>query len=713
MKQTTIQLDLATGIAPPQRLSAQTRRLAERGLSGEFGQSLQNADSALRQQLPPDGISSEMRYALAVGLIAKSAPLRILPEERIVGAATYREAAHHVVPILGISSTSHLTPGFDRVLSLGHRGLRASVEARLARGGLDGKGLDLLKGMRSCLDSAQLWHGRYIEALERLGAESSGAQQAHYQRVLQNARNVPEQPPTTFYEAVQSLWFSFAFQRLCGNWPGIGRIDQMLGPYLVKDLRDGVIDLDEARELLAHFWIKGTEWIGRNGTATRGSGDAQHYQNIVLSGVDVDGHDVTNEVTYLVLDVAEELHISDFPVGVRLSERSPERLFRRIAEVQRAGGGIVSIYNEEVVIHGLMELGIPLREARCFANDGCWEVLIPGKTAFNYRPFDMLIPLHQALGLTPDQDAIPEYPLFEALYGAFHARLAQTIGKIHEDIDGDFTEALPATLISLFIEDCVEKGRGYYDRGARYTFVAPHAGGMADAANSLLALKRFVYDEQELSLGDFVGILRNDWEGHEALRQRIRKNLICYGNGDHDADAMMKRLFDDYTELVRQVRLRNGVFRPAGISTFGREIQWRSYREATAQGFRKGEILATNFSPTPGTAAADPLAVIRSYCSVDFTRLPNGGTLEIQLHPSSTNGDSGISAIVGMFKAFIRLGGFYLNVDVVDSAVLREAQKHPEKYPNLVVRIAGWCARFHTLDDQWQEMVIQRAETRR
>jgi pyruvate-formate lyase len=706
-------IDHAARPEPPRRLHAGTRRLAARGLAGEFGRALQDADQALKERLPSGEITPDARYAAAVALIAESAPLRILPEEKIVGAATYREAAGHTVPILEIRSTSHLTPGFDRVLSMGYAGLRATIRERLSNGGIDDKGVNFLTAMLDCLEAAGVWHRRYLEALQSLIAESSGAQKEHYERVLANARNVPEHPPRTFPEAVQSLWFLFVFQRLCGNWPGIGRIDQMLGPYLEEDLRAGAITLDEARELLAHFWIKGTEWIGSDALPNRRSGDAQHYQNLILSGIDADASDVTNEVTYLVLDVVEELRISDFPVGVRLNERSPERLVRRVAEVQRFGGGIVSIYNEDVVIRGLVELGIPVREARTFVNDGCWEVLIPGKTAFNYRPFDVLVPLQQTLGLVPGGEAIPAHPTFEALYQAFHSRLAATLEEVNRGIDDAFLNGPPAVLISLLVEDCVEKARGYNDRGARYTFVAPHAGGLADVANSLLAIKRYVFDEHQIPLDDLIRTLRHDWSDHEELRQRIRREMPCYGNGDPAADAMMKRLFDDFTELARKAPLRNGVFRPAGISTFGREIAWRDQREATAHGFRKGDILATNFSPTPGTDKEGPLAAIRSYCAVDFTRLPNGATLEIRLAPSSANDEAGILAIAGMLRAFVRLGGFYLNVDIVDPAMLRDAQKHPDKYPNLVVRIAGWCARFHTLDKDWQEMVIRRAESSR
>jgi len=336
-------IDHAARPEPPRRLCEATRRLAARGLAGEFGRALQNADPALKQMLSSGDVTPEARYAAAVSLIAESAPLRILPEERLVGAATYREAACHIVPILEVRGTSHLTPGFDRVLSMGYAGLRVSIRDRLARGGLDDKGVDFLNAMLACLDAAGVWHRRYVEALQQRISESSEAQKEHYEQVLANARNVPENPPRTFPEALQSLWFLFVFQRLCGNVPGIGRIDRMLGPYLEQDLRAGTITLDEARELLAHFWIKGTEWIERDPAGVRGSGDAQHYQNIILSGIDADGADVTNEVTYLVLDVVEELRISDFPVGVRLNERSPERLVRRIAEVQRLGGFYLNV----------------------------------------------------------------------------------------------------------------------------------------------------------------------------------------------------------------------------------------------------------------------------------------------------------------------------------------------------------------------------------
>jgi formate C-acetyltransferase len=502
----------------------------------------------------------------------------------------------------------------------------------------------------------------------------------------------------------------YAFQRLCGNWSGIGRIDLMLGKYLEEDLQAGRLTLGEAREILAHFWIKGTEWIGSREWET---GDAQHYQNIVLSGVDADGNDVTNEVTHLVLDIIQELHISDFPVAVRINRDTPSKLLHRIAEVQRQGGGIVSIYNEAVVLAALTDLDIPLEEARIFANDGCWEVIIPGKTAFSYRPFDMVAVMQRALSLDDFAAPVPQYVSFERFYQAFINELAREIDALQTAFDQwKFTSGHPATCVSLLIQDCIENGRGYYDSGARYVFVAPHAGGMADVANSLLAIKKVVYEQKLLSLSQLVETLRTDWQDREPLRRQVQRTIEFYGNDNDEADAMMKRLFDDYTDLVWKVPYRNGVFRPAGISTFGREIEWRAHRTATPHGFKVGDILATNFSPTPGTDKSGPTAAIKSYCKMNFKRLPNGGTLELKLHPSSVRGNDGLAAMVALLKTFIGLGGFYLNIDVVDTNMLIDAQKHPDKYPNLAVRVSGWCARFNTLSKDWQDMIIRRTQQR-
>ncbi|MHC4886381.1 MAG: pyruvate formate lyase family protein [Planctomycetota bacterium] len=714
------------------RLSPATRTLAARYLSGEIGRSLEHAGFSVPDSFLAGSPTDNQYYAEAVRLIAESAPLRILPGERLVGAATLREAAEHRTPLTPFGSISHTTIGFEKALKIGTRGLRMEIQDRLKRGDLDEAGVDLLKAMLVCLDAAGRWHARHIGTLEELqGKGDSGAEMVHYEGVLKNLRNVPEHPPENFREAVQALWLLWSFQRLCGNWSGIGRIDKMLGPFLSQDLASGRITLDEAREFLAHFWIKGCEWTNGTGHSLSGeanSGDAQYYQNIVLGGVDEDGRPVANEVTELVLDVVEELHISDFPIAVRIGKGTPNQMLKRIAEIQRLGGGIIAVYNDDRIIPSLVAFGYDLKEARNFANDGCWEVLIPGKTSFGYQPFDALLLLQEALGLSTEKPEVRHqkvecdewqrhstepgqatpYPDFEALYQAFHRRLTTTVDALLDTIPFNDT---PCPLLSLMVDGCIESGRSYTQGGPVYTVLSPHASGLPDVANSLTVIKRLVFENEEMPLEAFVEILQSDWDGQEVLRRRIQEQFDFYGNDAPESDAMLKRVYNDFTTLVGACRERHGVLRPAGISTFGREMSaYLPHRTATASGQRRGAYLAANFSPTPGTDKAGPTAVIRSHCSVDLGRLPCGTALDLKIAPQSVAGETGLHALTGLMRTFVELGGFFMQTDVIDTALLRRAQEDPDAYPNLAVRISGWSARFATLSREWQDLIINRTE---
>jgi formate C-acetyltransferase len=690
------------------RLSAATHRLAEQYLSGEVGRSMGKADfsvapSFYRQVPSADGICAE-----AIRLIALKSPVRILPGERIVGAATLKDALDHRIPLTEYPSISHTTIGFEQALKIGLRGYRNAIVKSLRKHDRAPE-TDFLKAMLSCLDSLKIWHGRYVAELDVLVRQSSGEEKEHYREVARSLKRVPEHPPRSFREAVQGLWLLWDFQRLCGNWSGIGRIDKMLGPLLKADLARERITLDEARELLAHFWIKGCEW---KGAGHWDSGDAQFYQNIVLGGVDESGKDIANEVTDLVLDVVEELHISDFPIAVRLSRKTPARLLEQVARVQRIGGGIVAAYNEDRIIPALRKFGYPLKEARNFANDGCWELIVPGKTSFGYQPFDLLPILQETLGLNPGGTA-PEFATFEALYADFRDRLARKVTALVNEAYGMFAfnqARLPNPLISIFVEDCIGRAKPYTCGGPIYTVLAPHAGGLADTADSLLAIQKLVYEgERRLSLAELVQRIGDDWRGDEKLRSEIAREFVFFGNDDEAADAMAVKVFNDYTGLVGKVKMRNGILRPAGLSTFGRESgDFLKHRTATATGRRKGEMLASNFSPSPGVDRRGPTAIIKSHCAADFSRLPCGTALDLKVLPASVKGEAGIQALVALMKTFVDLGGIFFQLDLLDVDMLRDAQRHPENYPNLAVRVSGWSARFATLSRNWQEFIISR-----
>ncbi len=701
------------GMVRPVRLSEKTRRFAYESLAGRYGrETLANEAPKLDDVADYASLTTLAQYDIAISRIVREAPVRICEGEKISGAATLGLAIHHFVPATFggkpiCESFSHLTTDFETVLKRGVDGIRADVLASYEKC----KGTDREPFLKSCLktiDDFAVGHGRYLDALAALPA---------YRDNYENLKRVPFAPAESFFEAVQSIWFTFAFIRLCGNWPGIGRIDLLLGDYLKKDLASGTITLDAAREILAHFFIKGCEWV--NGQF-RGSGDGQHYQNILLGGIDEDGREVTNEVTYLVLDILEELGISDFPTTVRVNRNTDEALLRRVAEVMRYGGGILAVYNEELVISALIADGYEEREARLFANDGCWEVQIPGRTYFNYYPFDALSLLqHKTLGGYAEDIAFSD---FEVLYASYLRDLRACVGSIVEEqmqymagYDGergrwDWIRRRPCTVVSLFEGGCIENGRSYFEGGPTYNIFSPHIGGLADTVNSLYAIRRLVYEEKRLSLTELLAILRNNWEGEEPLRQYVLNRYTYYGNDDDDVDTLSARLLSDFADICASFNGKCGYRFPAGVSTFGRQLEWSALRPASPHGRKQGEVLAANASPTPNTDREGATAIIRSYCKADLAKLASGAALDIKLLPSSVDGEDGIAALVALIRGFVALGGFFMQPDVVDASVLRAAQEHPEDYGTLAVRVSGWNARFVTLNREWQDMVIAQNE---
>ncbi|MGN1082919.1 MAG: pyruvate formate lyase family protein, partial [Candidatus Avispirillum sp.] len=288
------------GLRRPVRLSEETRRFAYESLNHKYGMDTKKTDAVVLDEI--GGIEKMTvleQYDAAIREICLKAPIRICEGELISGAATLGGAIKHVVPATlngeyMCGSISHLTVDFDSVLKYGITGIRARAEESLKKYAKSERE-PFVRSCLNCLDSFDIWHKRYLDALK---------DSPEYADNYRNLQRVPLQPAENFYEAVQSIWFTFAFLRLCGNWPGIGRIDYMLGKYLENDLKSGKLTLDRAREILAHFFIKGCEWVAGG---NYGSGDAQHYQNILLCGVDENGKEVTNTVTYLVLDILEEL----------------------------------------------------------------------------------------------------------------------------------------------------------------------------------------------------------------------------------------------------------------------------------------------------------------------------------------------------------------------------------------------------------------------
>lgn len=695
----------APGTKRPVRLSEKTRKFAYDSLHFKYGKDTRKLDFLELES--SEGMSWTDKYDLAITEIAKNAPIRICGGELLSGAATLGAAIDHKVPAFVdgnyvCSSISHLTVDFEKVLKKGWNGLLSEIEESEKEHSDDEKKLRFLKSCRVCIDAFFIYRQRYLDSLKDMKG---------YEDNYKNLLKVPAEPATNFYEAVQSIWFTFSFLRLCGNWPGIGRIDEMLEPYLEKDLASGAITIERAREILAHFFIKGCEWICGG---DYGSGDAQHYQNLVLSGIDENGRDVTGKVTYLVLDIIEELGIGDFPTTVRINKNTDEKLIARVAEVIKYGGGIIAIYNEDLILDSLTSYGYELSEARKFANDGCWEVQIPGKTYFMYMPFDSLKILQDA---TLDKySGSKTYESFDELLSQYKKDLSDEVAEIIEERKRAFfvpecdrwKDQFPCTVISLWEEGCIKKALNYREGGPIYNVASPHIGGLPDTANSLYAIKKLVFDEKKISLEKLCEALRNDWKGEEKLYTYIRANYRFFGNDNDEVDLIANDILVSFADMCKELGKNLPVMFPSGVSTFGRQIEWAPFRMAAAQGTKAHSILSGNMSPTPGTDKDGATAIIRSYCKCSLVRQTTGAALDISLLPSSVKGDDGVAAISGLIKGFVKLGGYFMQLDVTDAEILRCAQKCPEDYETLSVRVSGWNARFITLDKEWQDMIIER-----
>lgn len=696
----------------PIRLSEKTRAFAWESMQGRYGDDTMRTPYVDMRDIEGFAhMTPQEKYDAAVMKIAKEAPIRICENETVSGAATLGAAIRHVVPAYFDSqpvapSISHLTIDFPTVVFKGINYLEAQLCGRLRDTITDDQRIQL-EGMKNVIAAMHVFHQRYLDALRDRKPE-------HY-AIL---KNVPFCAAASFKEAVQSLWFTFAFVRLCGNWPGLGRMDEMLGGFLKKDLENGAITYEEAREYLAGMFIKGCEWIQSD--TPKASGDAQHYQNIVLGGISEDGTEVTNEVTYLALDIVEELGISDFPITVRVNLNTPEKLLTRVSEVMRHGGGVIAVYNEALIIQSLTDFGYDKKEARRFANDGCWEVQIPGKTYFIYTPIDSLqILLNRTLKLNSDSPAA--YHSFDALYESFYENLKNCVEEMYRHTVEEFfaTAAdgtlqwktrMPCSVVSLFEEGCIQTGRNYCSGGPVYITKSLHIGGAPDVGNSLYAIDRLVFKEKKVSFSQLTQILKNNWEGAERLRQYVSNRLTFYGNDNDESDAYTVRVLNDFAHLVEKLNGRCPICFPSGVSTFGREIEWAQNRAAVPFGRRGGDILSSNASPTPNTDFQGATAVISSYCKADLLKQTCGAALDLKLCPSTVSGANGVEALKGLIRGFVSLGGFFMQIDVVDREILRKAQENPQDYKTLSVRVSGWNARFVTLDEQWQQMIIDRTE---
>lgn len=584
-----------------------------------------------------------------------------------------------------------------------------------------------LQGMDISCDAVIIFAERHADLAEKMAAEEKDeTRKAELLKIADVCRWVPAHAPRDFWEAVQMYWFvHLATITELNGWDAMspGHLDQHLAPFYAKGLADGTLTRDQAKELLACLFIKvnNTPAPPKVGVTAKESGTYNDFTNINLAGLKRDGTDGSNEVTYICLELFNELRLLQPQGNIQVSERTPDNVIRAAARVFRNGMGYPSVFNADMVIQEQMRVGKTLEDAREGGTSGCIETGCSGKEAYllhGYLNTPKLLEYALTNGvdmLTGKQVSIKtgelsDFKTFDDLYAAFEKQMAYVVDtKIGVDnyLRYQYATNMAATYLSCVINDCIKNGKDYYNGGPRYNSDYIQCCGIGTITDSLSAIKKHVYDEGTYTLEELVAAMKDNWEGHEAMRLTLWNKTPFFGNDDDYADDIMRRVYDS---LFRNIDGKHSILGPTYhlnmLSTtchnyFGQKLA------ATPNGRFSGMPESDGTSPSHGADRHGPTAVVKSLGKMD--QVKSGGTLLNQRFlPSVLAGEEGIEGVKNLIRAYFKLGGHHIQFNVVDEATLRDAQAHPDNYRGLLVRVAGYSDYFVDLDNYQQEEIIAR-----
>jgi trans-4-hydroxy-L-proline dehydratase len=572
-----------------------------------------------------------------------------------------------------------------------------------------------LRGMRVCAEAVLACAGRHAEAALALAAvEPDARRRAELERIAAVCSRVPAEAPRTFQEALQAYWFvHLGVITELNTWDSFnpGHLDQHLYPFYRQGLQDGSLTDEAARELLECFWIKFNNQPAppKVGVTAAESGTYTDFANINTGGLLADGSDGVNDLTYLVLDVIDEMRLLQPSSNIQLSRRSPDRFLTRALEIVRAGWGQPSIFNADLVVEELLRQGKSLGDARAGGTSGCVETGAFGKEAYILTGY---FNLPKVLELTLQEAGAGSLGSFPGLFDAFRTTLQRLVDvKIRgaNVIERLYATRMPAPFLSLLVDDCIAKGRDYHDGGARYNTTYLMPVGIGTVTDSLSAINEHVFERKAIAPGRLLEALGRNFDGDEPVRQRLWNRTPRYGNDDPSADGMLRAVFDAvYDAVDGRPNTRGGVFHVNYLSTTC-HVYFGSKVGATPDGRRAGEPVSEGISPVQGADRAGPTAVVRSAASMDQAR--TGGTLLNQkFAPGALQTPADLAKLASIVRTYFALGGHHIQFNVVTADTLRAAQADPETHRDLIVRVAGYSDYFCDLTRALQDEIISRTE---
>jgi formate C-acetyltransferase len=559
--------------------------------------------------------------------------------------------------------------------------------------------------------------------------ESDPGRAAELQKIAQVCRRVPAYPPRTFWEAVQMYWFVHlgTITELNG-WDAMnpGHFDQHLTPFYDKEIAGGTLTRDEAKQLLSCFWIKVNNHPAppKVGITARESGTYNDFTNINLGGVKSDGSDGTSEVSYIMLEVIEELHILQPGNSVHISAKTPDKFLHAATRVIRQGHGYPSVFNPDIYIREMLRQGKSLQDACEGGCSGCIEVGAFGKEAYLLTgylnvPKILEITLHNGTdpltgklaGIeTGDPSA---FDTFDALYEAFLKQLHFVVDqkiRVSNYIDRMFAKYAPAPFLSVVIDDCIAKGKDYYDGGPRYNTSYIQCCGLGTVADSLVALKKHVFEDKTYSLDRVLSAVSKNFTGEEVLRQTIMNRTPFFGNDDDYADAIAVRVYNDLVDVIDgKPNIKPGGRYHLNMLSTTCHVYFGKMTGATPNGRLAGKSISDGTSPSHGADTHGPSAVVKSLAKLD--QVKSGGTLLNQRFlPGLVRKEEDIRKLGHLIRSYFTMGGHHIQFNIVDTATLLAAQACPEDYKDLLVRMAGYSDYFNDMNADLQQEVIERTE---
>jgi trans-4-hydroxy-L-proline dehydratase len=586
-----------------------------------------------------------------------------------------------------------------------------------------------LQAMAISCEAAIIFAERHAALAEEMAkVENDPLRREELQEIASICRRVPAQAPRTFHEALQMYWFVHlgTITELNG-WDAMspGHLDQHLYPFYQQDVAAGILNREKAKELLSCLWIKVNNHTAppKVGVTAKESGTYNDFTQINLGGVDVHGADGCNEVSYLCLEVADELHLLQPQPSVHISSKTPERFLKAATRVIRKGYGYPSVFNSDAVIMEQLRVGKTVEDAREGGTSGCIETGAFGKEAYILTGY-LNVPKILELALNNGVDQLTGkrvsiatgdaagFTSFGQLYDAFTRQLEHIVQlkiRVNNYIERMYAKYSPAPFLSVVIHDCIDQGRDYYNGGPRYNTNYIQCTGIGTVTDSLSAINTHVFGEGQLTMGKLLETLRDNFEGEEALRLRLWNRTPFYGNDDDRADTIMRRVYDSlFAAIDGKANTKGSVYHLNMLSTTC-HVYFGKMLGASANGRFAHLPSSDGTSPSHGADRNGPTAVIKSLAKMD--QLKSGGTLLNQRFlPSVLASEQDLDKLGGLIRTYFTLGGHHIQFNVVDTKTLRDAQSHPDDYRNLLVRVAGYSDYFVDLDREHQEEIISRTE---